>query len=702
MHKNVRKKLTITKSKLHLPNSEEQRPSFVRYNLDFTFNFHELIYLVVVGSTPMSHILYHMNLVSEYGGTIVAPLHMACLLCIALPLMVMYHVLGCMSRKSFIQFWDICPMLRGTTVCVLIALYYNIIINVAYVSLFLMCLVDSMTLDLPMNKCAFEGASPDCIPNTRKENYTEECCVDVPITNCYMEFRLSYHEYYSTYYFADASWPVKKPEAYFFRMKYAAYTFSLWLAIFGIIMIGIKRYKQCIHVLFVVYGFGLVLFAIFTVYLSWKYLCPNIYVTHISTLLNPQLWLDILIHSIFYERPGELIYLGCYANVNIEPFSAAFLCYFLKLFILNLCSSWVSLSLTFIQRDYKVHDEKCLRSRGRDVIFALIPELLSRSFFPQFFLFFYYTFAAFWTIQSVLVKTSITVNTILLTFPKLKKFKFFVGLIFVSIGCFVNLSLQFYASYKTFYVWKRSGYWLLCVFCCGAIILAIALYSVQRLLNDYHFMYGREVKRYWLYGYKIAMFVCCIGFALFLVFSDHAHLLVHVEDDEPAIKIGVIILNIASVTPIFIGMIIVIIRSFVKRQNLALCLDSWGSPDPEILQLRRNFYPQKKTRFFYPRVLCKHNCLLYSPKLKAEQDYMTEKQNLLENIWLEKRLIREALRREGGVGKISSEGAFESMVEELRKRYPSTSAMLSASNMKIQRSIRHLDKMEAQREGMTF
>lgn len=59
----------------------------------------------------------------------------------------------------------------------------------------------------------------------------------------------------------------------------------------------------------------------------------------------------------------------------------------------------------------------------------------------------------------------------------------------------------------------------------------------------------------------------------------------------------------------------------------------WGPPDPQRKLDRKQFDPQRATRYRSAKRKCKHSCLLNSPKLEEEIEIIDKnRQKLLDNI----------------------------------------------------------------------
>lgn len=78
---------------------------------------------------------------------------------------------------------------------------------------------------------------------------------------------------------------------------------------------------------------------------------------------------------------------------------------------------------------------------------------------------------------------------------------------------------------------------------------------------------------------------------------------------------------------------------------MVYCVENWGPPDEELLQHRKNFCPQKKTKYFYTKVRCPHTCLLHAKQLREEIKVTEDKIAFFEAVYQHELRIELTLRQ---------------------------------------------------------
>lgn len=210
---------------------------------------------------------------------------------------------------------------------------------------------------------------------------------------------------------------------------------------------------------------------------------------------------------------------------------------------------------------------------GKDVLFAFVPEFINRIFFPQLVLFVYFTLMAIWSIQSVTLSMNALVNTVVDTFKFSKITKCVVTLAFCGSCLAFTLSIQNYAIFLYFQGWRGSGYWLLTMLVDSSTFMALGVYTVQRLLNDHIFVFGKQPNKYWNYGFKIAIYIFFVSsfiielkaiyqtflqveFVIFLFYFQSHKFNVATKNRN---EVLLYFLTILTICPIFIGIVVALV-----------------------------------------------------------------------------------------------------------------------------------------------
>lgn len=132
--------------------------------------------------------------------------------------------------------------------------------------------------------------------------------------------------------------------------------------------------------------------------------------------------------------------------------------------------------------------------------------MLAKLWFPQMWLMLWFILIFLWCLTQSTLLMTINVHSMSENFSTMRSHRVlfcFFYIIFQSLPCFLLLN----KTYRTYFqAWRQSGYFIYTLCFLASEVIALAVYSIQRISNDYHFKYGHKINAYCVYSWKISIF----------------------------------------------------------------------------------------------------------------------------------------------------------------------------------------------------
>lgn len=151
---------------------------------------------------------------------------------------------------------------------------------------------------------------------------------------------------------------------------------------------------------------------------------------------------------------------------------------------------------------------------GLPFLFAMMPELLSKALFPKLCLLIYFSMIVSWCFCGTISIVSSLVIAIMEEQPKLMKFKGSVCGILCVFACTIHVLMLQASNQAVIITWMADAVIQIKVIMFHCMLIAIFLYGLNRISNDYHFVFHRKIHPFWIHGVKVAMLVVTVGTVL--------------------------------------------------------------------------------------------------------------------------------------------------------------------------------------------
>lgn len=149
---------------------------------------------------------------------------------------------------------------------------------------------------------------------------------------------------------------------------------------------------------------------------------------------------------------------------------------------------------------------------GYEVLFAVVPDILSRVPLPQVIGPLWLLMVALWGIVSAVLIITAFVETLTDTFPKLNQYR----LCTCSLVCIVAFILNIFTLHNNYFHffthWTQNGANFAILSLLAVYLVALFIYSLKNITNDYHFIYGMPLKPFWVLSVKGASLVVLVSF----------------------------------------------------------------------------------------------------------------------------------------------------------------------------------------------
>lgn len=144
-------------------------------------------------------------------------------------------------------------------------------------------------------------------------------------------------------------------------------------------------------------------------------------------------------------------------------------------------------------------------------MFAVLPELLTRLWFPKLLILCHFSMIFIWAYCSTIYTMFSLIGSLMDEYPTLGKYKGLICGCICAMTCACNFLLMYIKQSALYAAWLGNTYAVVKVFLVFCTILGIFCYNLKRLCNDYHFTYGKKINVFWIHGIKIAALVMSVG-----------------------------------------------------------------------------------------------------------------------------------------------------------------------------------------------
>lgn len=217
-------------------------------------------------------------------------------------------------------------------------------------------------------------------------------------------------------------------------------------------------------------------------------------------------------HACYYVRPAELIYFGSIADPHIDLFMSAIIVYAIKIGVLSIVTLWFGIGLEELKKNYLVSDINCIKVKGRDLFFSLIPDLIVRTWaIKNVLLIIWYMLIGLWSILWCTYVATASLNSIIQAHAIIRAHRKAFIMLYCILIASCNCLLLNGTFRRNFQMWKSSGYYFLTMTILFLQSLTFPIYSLQRLFNDYHFKYGIPMNKFAKLSLKINIFVTSVS-----------------------------------------------------------------------------------------------------------------------------------------------------------------------------------------------
>ncbi|KAF5304412.1 hypothetical protein FQR65_LT07942 [Abscondita terminalis] len=325
---------------------------------------------------------------------------------------------------------------------------------------------------------------------------------------------------------------------------------------------------------------------------------------------------NVLRHVLTPNVVCTTVWIAAINSSHSIPNTDAIIVYSFKIVTLSALIIWVPVLLKTTKKFYGTYGLHCLNITGFEVLFAMVPDILTRKPFPCITNILWFSTLLFHSFASALYTFTATVDSFADAFPKLKQFRGQFCL-FTAISCLlINLFYTTNLSVVFMNVWIDFGNVIVTdVMVTLSITALVFMYSIQNITDDYHFAFGTPPFRLWIQLWKTLPFIS--------LFHSVLGIYQHVTSKNVT-RYNSVLLIVSSVISLMILMPIFAVLMFkylvlLKQHNLSTILKpdpDWGYYIKSERKHRDHFNPQAEVRYKTNQLQCKHNCLLNSSNFK--------------------------------------------------------------------------------------
>lgn len=276
---------------------------------------------------------------------------------------------------------------------------------------------------------------------------------------------------------------------------------------------------------------------------------------------------------------------------------------------------------------------------GNEVLFAVVPDILARLPLHQVIGTLYLLVIAVWGILSAVLVMTAFVDTLIDTFPKLIPYRLCTCSIMCIATLMVNISML-HNNYHLFFLnWSQNGMIITLLVLLIIFIIALFVYTLTNIANDYHFIYGSPLKFYWILSTKGTFFIVLTCFTLM---SFEKFEFIETKTDFYLLTIMYFLL-VLILMPIPIYMVYIYIQYQTSKKKIFMInsAPNWGPSKIVHRHARKRFNPEREMHYKAEITHCKHNCLLNSTRIKDEIERLNENRQMLVDAVDEETLLQE-------------------------------------------------------------
>ncbi|KAK4876811.1 hypothetical protein RN001_009317 [Aquatica leii] len=577
---------------------------YEKENIDYT----SYIYFLILLQLRLHYISKMFNLTITIGATAFLITHTVFTIFVGLPTFMLLMSMVRYSRRGYIRFWHCVPILQGLAYTFILWESACEIMNVTLSALSLLYTQYTIANRIPWTFCDFEDATKLCINVTiksfpKKFNNGTASCLIFPAL-----------EYFRVVVQKRVSRSLKLGSI---NGNLAMAVSILWSILLFFTVCGFRSFQNKIK--------KLQAFVFFVWLFVFLITVNNL--SHYQTSLkqfhnawNMKNMLDVLVFVLNQNTVTTMAWIATLYPSFSLPITDAIIVYSFKLITLSALIVWVPVLLKIIVYNYKTIDLTCLALTGFDIIFAVIPDIISRYPFPR-------TTSTLWFFGillhgflSPLYTLTATIDSLGDAFPSLYQYRGHVCVFICTICWLFNLLYVTRMGLVLMHTWMEYGNVILSEISISVTILALTfIYSIPKLVDDYHFAFGKPPFKLWIELWKIIPFITLFHMVL-TVYKYTVS--IKITKDNPAFVKWTTTVAFLMMLPIFVVILLKYLK-LLKQHMVSFMIKpdaDWGYYIESKRKERELFNPQTELRYKTSQLKCSHNCLVNSKNLKKLQE----------------------------------------------------------------------------------
>ncbi|XP_025837614.1 sodium-dependent dopamine transporter-like [Agrilus planipennis] len=512
--------------------------------------------------------------------------------------------LGFYSRKGYFTYGYIMPVAKGVAWTLILNDTLRRMFDVAFIAVGFTYISRIFQTELPWKDCKFYEGDLPCYAMSFK-GFDRTCAG-------YNEHHSNVSSLHYFYYspFLYFKYVILKDQGIVYEWIYAA--IIVYIIILILLLLRIEVIQK-----FLFFMFGLLfVMANVPIYFALRNNSsllskPVVFPMGLKNCFTSHHVVHLVGIAVLKEFRGTYLVLGTLAPPSFIPERDIMITYILRTIMLFCDIIILMTGLNSLEQNYELTDLRCAAFEPSAVMYAIIPDLISRWDGERVWL-------LIWFISNTLFSTlasSVTFSCIVISITR--NFKIFKKLynevsVITCVICFSMNILFLQSNFMSWsFAWEHTGH--LIVMCNIAFLICLVLqgYSLSKLQDDIHFCFKERASSFWCHGLKLTSIFTSMFLVIYYAKGKEPYVS-HLELHYFYIIAGLLLLPT-------VGIALLILLKYYCQGKLHTCFKttkSWGPPIKKLRFARAKFESSKDT-LSKLRGGCGHNCLLRSSKLKA-------------------------------------------------------------------------------------
>lgn len=540
-------------------------------------------------------------------------------LIIGMPLFLLYSLLGFYSRKGFIQIWDCVPLMRGIGFSMAIYTICNEIYSILCVCLSLLLFVDIFYYTkLPWQECLQDYRSQQCVPKYSKFNAT---CVDEGVIEYF-----SVQDYYKTEKLkAPPQGTVHDPIGIHYPL--CALSFVAWalMSIFG--YLGFQKFANKTTSIMNIFVFLMLPIFTLTVIGGYRKSGSTFIKRDIKALHDSKFWSTIISLATYGNDPGTIVFTSAIASPKMELNGITTAVFFIKMIVSLWLLVWFVIVMQTTMLNYSIPDPSCVKLLPHDIVFPCTLDILLELPVEKIWVTLWLLFIIYHGWTSSLYTITGIVESLMEILPDNWKKRSSVSFCVCLSGFLLTVVYCTTHSFRLerimqFYGLRPAANVLLLI----AATSLTFIYSVNKVSNDFHFLFKSPPNAYWLTTWTTAPLLLFL--TLFVKVTEAQFAVPSAEYGAHYLfKIAPYCTGALILVPIIINAMWIYLR-YMRSEKKSVILKpepTWGPKGKMMQAARLQFKPDRDIRYRNPVLKCKHDCLVNASDFEQEKSVQNSK-----------------------------------------------------------------------------